>query len=75
MTTRYSAVTLTNIAKVTGGRYFRSVTGRELTEAMEDIVTFERRLVGWTATTEYRDLYREALMLAVVAASFLLLKV
>jgi hypothetical protein len=75
MRTRYSPVTLTNIARVTGGHYFRSVSGRELADAMEDIVLSERRLIGWRASTDYRDLHREALMVAVASALFLLLRV
>lgn len=75
MRTRYSAVTLTNIARTTGGHYFRSTTGRELTQALEDIVSFERKLVGWTASVEYRDLHREALFMALCAGALLLLKI
>jgi hypothetical protein len=74
MTTRFSSGTLTNVASLTGGRYYREQTGNELTNAMYDIVSAERKLVGWTAVTLYRDLYREALMLAALATSLLLVK-
>jgi Ca-activated chloride channel homolog len=74
ITTRFSSNTLTNIASVTGGRYYRSETGAELTAAMYDIVSFERKLVAWRASVEYWDLYRPALAASAIAASFLLLK-
>jgi Ca-activated chloride channel family protein len=74
ITTKFSSATLTNIASVTGGRYYRSETGAELTTAMYDIVSFERKLVAWRASVEYWDLYRPALAASALAASFLLLK-
>lgn len=74
MTTLFSPVTLTNVARVTGGQYYRSETGTELAGAMTDIVATERKLVGWNASVEYRDVHRHALIVAALAISFLLLK-
>jgi Ca-activated chloride channel family protein len=74
MQTHFSPTTLTMIAQTTGGRYFRSVSGTELLDAMNDIVSFERKLVGWQSSGKYRDLYREALLVAALATSFLLIK-
>lgn len=73
MTTRFSERTLRLIAGTTGGRYFRSVTGAELSQAMSDIAAAERRQVGWATSTAWRDFYRETLAVAGVAAALLML--
>lgn len=62
--TQFSENTLRQIAAVTGGRYVRSSTGRELSAAIDQIVRGEQRVVGWQTTTEYRDLYPAALGVA-----------
>lgn len=69
VTTRFAEDTLRRIAAETGGRYVRSTTGRELAEALEDIVKGERKIQGWKTTTEYRDLYVAALAVAAAAAA------
>ena len=74
MTTRFSGDTLAHIASATGGRYFRSVTGGELATAMHDIVSSQRKVIGWTTAVQYRDVYREALATGAVAAFLLLMK-
>jgi Ca-activated chloride channel family protein len=74
MKTQFSSNTLTNIARLTGGRYYRSETGSELTTAMYDIVAFERKLIAWRASVEYWDLYRPALVVGIFATAFLLFK-
>lgn len=73
LTTRFDESTLRTIAAVTGGRYFRSTSGTDLAAAMREVARQERRLVGWTTATEYRDLYRELLLVAAVAATVALL--
>jgi len=70
--TRFVETTLRRIADRTGGQYFRSVTGGELADAMDRLVERERKIVGWTVSTEYRDVYRVCLA-AAAAALFLLL--
>lgn len=74
LTTRFSGNTLTKIAAVTGGRYFRSVAGNELAAAMADIVSAERKLIGWSTSAQYRDLHQEALLVAALAACALVMK-
>jgi len=69
--TRFSETTLRRIAAITGGRYARSSTGTELAGAIDDIVKGERKLVGWKTSTDYRDLYRASLAVAVVAGAAL----
>lgn len=69
--TRYSEATLRHIALVTGGRYIRSRTGTELVEGISDIVKSERRIVGWRAATEYRDVYTTSLQVAAAAIGVL----
>jgi Ca-activated chloride channel homolog len=69
--TRFSEATLRRIAETTGGRYVHSSTGGELAEAIGAIVQGERRLVGWSITTEYRELYGFGLATALFAGAFL----
>lgn len=73
MMTRFSEVTLRQIAEITGGRYVRSSTGNEMAAGIDRIVQGERRLVGWKTTTDYRDLYDAGLAAALVAGAALLL--
>jgi Ca-activated chloride channel family protein len=65
-TTRFAESTLRGLAAATGGRYYRSVTGGELRTALDSIAMEERRQIGTTTRTEYRDLY--ALLLTVAVA-------
>jgi Ca-activated chloride channel family protein len=69
--TRFAEATLRRIAETTGGRYVRSSTGSELAGAIDDIVKGERKLVGWKTSTDYRDLYRASLAVAVAAGAAL----
>lgn len=69
--TRFEESTLRQIAAATGGRYVRSSTGGELTQAINDIALSERKIVGWRTTTDYRDLYPEALGAAAAAGVLL----
>jgi Ca-activated chloride channel homolog len=69
--TRFEASTLRQIAAATGGEYVRSTTGGELTKAINDIALSERKIVGWRTTTDYRDLYPEALAAAAAAGVML----
>jgi len=69
VTTKFAESTLRQIASTTGGRYVRSRTGGELARSIADIVRGERRVVGWRATTEYRDVYRAGLAVAGVAGA------
>lgn len=69
----FQEATLRSVAMAGGGRYYRSQTGHELLDAMEDLAARERRQVGWTTRTEYRDLHPFALGLAALAAGALLI--
>jgi Ca-activated chloride channel family protein len=71
--TQFNETTLKDIAAKTGGRYFRSETGNELSAAMNDVVTRERSVLGWRTQIDYRDLYRESLAAAAVAILILIL--
>jgi Ca-activated chloride channel family protein len=70
---RFQESTLRSIATSGGGRYYRSQTGHELLDAMQDLAMRERRQVGWTTRTEYRDMHPFALGLAALAAGALLI--
>ena len=71
MKTRFSETTLKQIAAFTGGRYFRSSTGTELSSAIDAIVKGERKLLGWKTTTDFRDLYPASLAAAALAGAAL----
>jgi len=67
LTTRFDEATLRDIAATTGGRYYRSRRGDELLTAMREIAGQERRLVGYKAAPEFRDVHRWALLAAAAA--------
>jgi Ca-activated chloride channel family protein len=69
--TRFDERTLQHIASMTGGRYFRSVTGGELRDALDTIVAAERRQVGTNAEVAYRELYVVLLAAATLATAVL----
>jgi Ca-activated chloride channel homolog len=69
----FNETTLRTIAAAGAGRYYRSQTGHELRDAMRDLAARERRQLGWTNQTEYRDLYPYALGVAALAACALLI--
>ncbi len=69
--TKFEEGTLRDLASASGGRYVRSRTGGDLTEALQQIEQGERRLVGWRTTTEFRDLYPWALGAAALAIAVL----
>jgi Ca-activated chloride channel family protein len=73
LTAGFDESTLREIASQTGGRYVRSVTGADLSLALQDLVARERPLLATTRTTEYKDVYREALAVSAIAAAVLLL--
>ena len=67
--TRFEESMLRDLATNTGGRYLRSRTGGDLAKALHEIEAGERKLVGYRTTTEYRDLYPAALILAAIAVA------
>jgi Ca-activated chloride channel family protein len=73
LTAGFDESTLRDIAAQTGGRYVRSTTGADLSVALQDLVRRERPLLAMKTTTEYKDIYRESLLLSAAAAAMLLL--
>jgi Ca-activated chloride channel family protein len=71
VTTTFAEATLVHVATTTGGRYVRSTSGTELARAIGEVVKGDRRILGWRAATEYRDLYPVGLAVAAVAAAAL----
>ena len=65
--THFEETMLRDLATNTGGRYLRSRTGGDLTKALQEIEAGERKLVGYRTTTDYRDLYPMALIVAAAA--------
>ena len=72
LTAGFDESTLRDIASQTGGRYVRSMTGADVSLALRDLVLRERPLLAMKSTTEYKDFYRESLMVAAVATALLL---
>lgn len=68
VTTRFTGSTLQRLATLTGGRYFRSMAGGELLDALESMAVDERRQIGWTTTVDSRDLYRLLLAAAAITS-------
>lgn len=68
VTTTFSEATLRRVASATGGLSLRSTTGDELARAIPEAVRGDRRILGWRASTEYRDVYPYALGAAALAA-------
>ena len=73
LTAGFDESTLRDLAAQTGGRYVRSTTGADLRTALQDLVNRERPLVSVKHAIEYRDVYRESLLVSAVSALLLLL--
>jgi len=73
LTAGFDESTLRDIAAQTGGRYVRSVTGADLSLALGDLVNRERPLLAMNTTTEYKDIYRECLVVSAAATGLLLM--
>jgi len=69
--TKFEESTMRELASNTGGRYLRSRAAGDLTRALHEIEQGERKLVGWRTTTDYRDLYPGALVVAAAALAAL----
>lgn len=57
LTTSFRETTLRWVSQSTGGMYFRSSLGNELSTAMNRAVGKELQVRAWTAKREYRDIY------------------
>ena len=75
VTTQFTESTLRMVADMTGGRYFRSSTGHELSGFINEIVMQEKRQIGWKQSGEFMELHIPLLMLASLATLILLVKV
>src|SRR6266545_543843 len=73
LTAGFDESTLRDIAAQTGGRYLRSMTGADLSLALQDLVSRERPLLATTTVTEYKDVYRQSLFVSAIGAGVLLL--
>lgn len=73
VTTRFADATLQRLAALTGGQYFRSITGGELLLALNTIAVDQRRQIGWQTARAPRDTYRAWLAAAAVATVGLLM--
>ena len=75
LTTQFDESTLRMVADMTGGRFFRSTTGHDLVDMLNQIVQQERHQTGWKHTAEYMELYVPLLMLAGMCCMLLLVKI
>lgn len=57
MRTRFREGTLRQLAALTGGQYFRSASGGELSSALDRILSSERRQTGTVSKVEYVDIH------------------
>jgi Ca-activated chloride channel family protein len=73
LTAGFDESTLRDLAAQTGGRYVRSTTGADLRVALQDLVDRERPLVSVKRAIEYRDVYRESLLVSAASALLLVL--
>jgi len=69
--TKFTEATLRDIARATNGRYLRSTSGSELARGIDEIVSGERKVLGWRTSTDYRDLYPAGLAAAGAAGAAL----
>ena len=73
LTAGFDESTLRDVAAQTGGRYVRSTTAAAMRTALADLVARERPLVAVSRAIEFRDLYRESVLVAAAGALLLVL--
>ncbi|MGH7831113.1 MAG: hypothetical protein ACREP8_13155, partial [Candidatus Binatia bacterium] len=61
---RFDERTLRWIAEATGGKFYRSFSGKELEAAFSEIALVEREITGFKKVVEYQDFYRGFLIAA-----------
>lgn len=71
LTTTFNETTLRWVAQSTGGLYFRSAIGNELSVAMNRAVNEELKIKAWATRREYRDIYQWLILSAVVAMALI----
>lgn len=55
--TTFEEVTLREIARATSARFYRSFSGYELKQSMDEIIGRERKIKGFQVRQQYRDIY------------------
>ncbi|MBI4481693.1 MAG: VWA domain-containing protein [Acidobacteria bacterium] len=55
--TQFNERALREIARLTGGRFYRSFVGHEMSRALDEIIQKEREIRGFHVTSHYEDLY------------------
>jgi Ca-activated chloride channel family protein len=55
--TQFREQTLRDVARRTGGRFYRSFVGYEMDQAFQEILRREKQIAGFEITTQYEDLY------------------
>lgn len=69
--TTFNETTLRWVSQSTGGMYFRSTIGNELSAAMKRAVRGELKIRNWTTKREYRDIYEWLILSACVAIALI----
>lgn len=57
LTTRFNESTMRQVAAMTNGTFLRSVSGHDLSDSLNKIVTGDLELVGYQRLIDYRDIY------------------
>jgi Ca-activated chloride channel family protein len=74
LTTQFSESTLRQVASMTHGSFFRSSTGHELADSLNEVVRQEQKQTGWKRTVEHMDLYSPLLLFACIAIFYLFIR-
>jgi Ca-activated chloride channel family protein len=74
ITTQFNESTLRQVASMTHGSFFRSSTGHELADSLNEVVRQEQKQTGWKRTVEHMDLYSPLLFFAFFAILYLFIR-
>ncbi|MGK0297039.1 MAG: Ca-activated chloride channel family protein [Gammaproteobacteria bacterium] len=72
--TQFNESTLRQVASMTHGSFFRSSTGHELADSLNEVVRQEQKQTGLKRTVEHMDLYSPLLLLACIAIFYLFIR-
>jgi len=75
MSTLLDETTLRLVASTTAGSFFRSETGREVSETIRQILAEGRLQTGWHQVEDYKDIHLPLLILSCVFSFFLILRI
>jgi Ca-activated chloride channel family protein len=74
LTTLFDESTLRQVASMTNGSFFRSETGHDLANALNNVIQKEQTQVGWERSVDFMDLYVPLLVVSSFATLVLIVK-